>query len=127
MIGDLIAGALPLLQAEAESMMTEQCVITRVTGKTLDETTLKYVPTTATVYAGPCQLQFGSKRVRDKDAQGQIIGAQENTLKLPAGTTGIHVNDVATITTTGIKVRVAGGFNQTHQTALRLPVEALEA
>lgn len=126
MIGDIIASFLPLLQEEADSAMTDQCVITRVTGRTLNETTLEHEDVLDIVYDGPCQLRFTTHRVRDKDAEGQIIGAIQATLKLPAATSGIKVNDVATISTQGdLKVRVAGGFAQTYRTALRLPVEAL--
>lgn len=58
MLGDDIAQALPELQAHAESMMRDTCVVERDTGETtLDPDSLEEVPVFETVYEGKCRVQ----------------------------------------------------------------------
>lgn len=127
MIGDLIAGAIPMLRAQAESMMTDSCTITRVVGEpTIDPTTNRLVPTTAEVYSGPCRIRFEMNRVQPREVEGQLLVARQSMLFLPyAGTAGIRVDDTVLIASEGTTVRIAGGFSQTYATARRFPVEAV--
>lgn len=112
--------------------MTSTCVITRVTGKTLNTDTDKYVPIKVTVYTGSCRLLFSSNRVSSREAEGQLRAAQEIQLHLPVNaSSGIEVGDVAKITAdidsslVDREFRVTGLFAQTYATARRVPVESL--
>lgn len=117
----------------AEARMASTCVITRVSNGAWNETILDYADIEAAVYTGRCRLKFAANRVLSRDAEGQILAAQELLLFLPVtGTGGILPDDIVRITDggpdpalTGVTLRVTGLFPQTFATARRLPVEAL--
>lgn len=126
MIGDLLAGASTLLQAQAESMMADTCVIRRRGPDVLDPVTDLHVPAWSTVYAGCCRVRFQSAETQSRQVEGELLVGQQSTLSLPyAASAAVRVDDVAEISSQGITVRVAGRFVQTYATARRFPVEAL--
>jgi Family of unknown function (DUF6093) len=117
----------------SEARMASTCVITRVSNGAWDEAILDYADIEAAVYTGRCRLKFAANRVLSRDAEGQILAAQELLLFLPiAGTGGVRPDDRVLITDggpdpalTGAVFRVTGLFPQTFATSRRLPVEAL--
>jgi hypothetical protein len=118
----------------AESRMTSACTITRVTGRTLNESTGEYAETVATVYTGACKVVLDSPRVFNRDVESQLLSEQLPILLLPigAGSDAVTVNDVATITGSpmdpglvGARIRVAGKPVRSYATARRFAGEVL--
>lgn len=114
--------------------MGSTCVVTRVTGRSLDEATGEYTDTVIQVYAGRCRLVFrASLEALARDMEGQILAEQRPTIELPiTGSEAVTVNDVVTIVTNpydgaavGMRVRITGLSAATYATARRLPGEVL--
>ncbi|MHB9004002.1 MAG: DUF6093 family protein [Coriobacteriia bacterium] len=126
-------GATLMGRRQAEALMTSTCEITRVTGRTLSESTGQYTDVTAVVYSGKCELRFDSAKLNEVDGQGQILVEQSPVVKLPVdGSADVKVGDVGTLTghpldsgLVGLTFRVAGLHSKTRATARRLPVEVL--
>jgi hypothetical protein len=124
----------------SEQGMTSTCVITRVAGETLNQSTGKYEPTTIKIYptdpratSGPCELAFRDVDPLEVEAQAQPITKQQLVLSLPVGgSTAVQVDDVAEIRTNPLdaepvmtKVRITGRHFQTYSVSRRFPVEVL--
>jgi hypothetical protein len=113
--------------------MTSTCVVTRVTGRTLNEDTGEYEDITVPVYSGPCKVRFESARVFRRDMESQLLAEQRPILFVPIdGTGSLTVDDVATITASpidaalvGMRIRLDGQHAQTYATARRIPGEVL--
>jgi hypothetical protein len=113
--------------------MTSTCVVTRVTGRTLNEDTGEYTDTTVPIYSGRCKVRFESPRVFRRDMESQFLAEQQPILFVPIdGTAGLTVDDVATITgnptdpaLVGMRIRLNGQHAQTSATARRIPGEVL--
>ncbi|GGA72584.1 hypothetical protein GCM10011490_24200 [Pseudoclavibacter endophyticus] len=117
---------------EAESMLTDHCVITRTTDtEEFNETTGRYEHVTVTVYEGPCSLRERGQDVREVFVAGQAQDEGSFLLKLPVeSSTAVRGNDVALITLSeydpdmqGRTFRVKAHRALTHSTLRRLPVE----
>lgn len=133
-LGEAIASALPRLQAEAESMMTDSCVITRPGTKTFDDTTGNYTPgTDATVYTGKCRIRtrsLGFLRDRQTETGEELATIWPYIVAIPAGAGDIQVLDEVTVTSAdpildGITLRVRIASAGTSTTARRLDCEQL--
>jgi hypothetical protein len=101
-IGAAITGALPFMRAQAESMMTDSCVITRASGDPVfNATTGKYdTPTPDTIYTGKCRIRTRSQFLRDRAADGgehQVL-IWSYIVSVPLTVTDIRVDDVVTVT-----------------------------
>jgi hypothetical protein len=86
-------------RAAAERLMTDTCVIRRVTGTTTNPANGQVTPTYATVYSGRCRLQQAAPTAQDKtagEAQREMVS---RVLQLPVLTSaGVLAGDEATIT-----------------------------
>ncbi|MFN2344755.1 MAG: DUF6093 family protein [Dermatophilaceae bacterium] len=88
MIGDVITAALPLLRANALSLMTDTCNIDRLT-TTWDEALQKSVTDWTTVHAAiPCHLEEPTANAQS------IVTGETVTLENPLVKTAHTINDV---------------------------------
>ena len=103
-IGAVISGALPFLQGQAESMMTDACTITRIdpdATQTFDPATGTYtVPDPLTVYSGICRVSGHKTRFDKVVAAGQEpISVMRVYVDLPvAADYDPAVDDIVTVT-----------------------------
>ena len=137
MLADDIAAVLPGVRAEAESLMTDTCTITREDPNAPepepDPVTLVIPPKARiTVYSGKCRVQIKSiiASSTDSDAGERATVTQEFEWQGPVvGTETVAVNDVIQMVTapndTALvdrKFTVTARFEKTHATSRRLRV-----
>ena len=142
MLGHEIAWALPELQAQAESRMTERIVIDRptTTGDVGDDG--KPIVTAPTVYEGPGRIRSFRPYEQNPDVGGGTVTQQRTDWHIPA-CTRLEAGAVADVTTwagpvqTGDRarritpgrpsktVRIAGEHDTTDQTAQRFTVDEI--
>lgn len=92
-----LADTLARGRAHAERLMTDTCVITRVTGTAIagnGDTT----PTTADVYTGPCRVRPRQTQDRMVEQGGAEVGVGDLVVSLPITAIGVAPGDVVTIT-----------------------------
>jgi hypothetical protein len=126
----MVSGILAMGRKQAEALQDSTCVITRVTGTSVDPATGLENPTVVTVYSGPCRLKYPFIRPELVAGEGQMAESNRGILSLPiAGTAGVQTNDVATVTM-GVSDpgavlvgRIESPFAVTHATARRFPIE----
>lgn len=131
-------GVLDLLaegRAEAEAIMLDACIITRVTGEPgalNPETGLRDPAPTATVYTGKCKVQTYEPHESAKESGDHVFTEQRYHLHLPIGVGPVAVNDEAEILTAaadqmlvGKKYRIAGLHSKSLATAQRLLVDEI--
>lgn len=127
-LGDAIAAALPELQAQAESMMTDTCRVTRlgaaewVTGAD----GIERPPGPVTVYEGQCKVQTFQPYEQTPEVGGSMEVVQRYNLHLPVSAGPFQVGDLIERTTPGKPARhwrVGGLHEKTHQTSQRLLVD----
>lgn len=133
---DDIRAALPVLRAEAEGRMVDECSITRGGGaQTFDPNTGTYTtPAGSTIYVGPCEVQISDGlNAQTSEAGGQVVTERRVTVKVPMSVEGVQVDDVVTITASeldpdlvGQTFRVMSTFAKTFATSRRLQVEATD-
>lgn len=121
---------LRMAQREAETELTDKCLITREGEEAFNEDTGLFERTTVTVYDGKCALR-NSGGARETLLAGREVDIFEYTLKLPfRKSAGVSSDDLVTITASknapehvGRQVRVKAHRTVTHATLRRLPVE----
>lgn len=143
MIVDDISAALPELQAQAESLMRDLCVVRRPGAPTTDPDTGDVTPTWLApdpVYAGRWKRQTHAQQPADPDVSGAIVPTDTLRAHFPVATVDgdgfpvFRVGDVifwATADANGDPVvapdarmwRVTNVPDKTWQTAIRLPIE----
>lgn len=117
-----------------ESIMTSECTITRITGKTLDDDTGRNVDTVETLYTGKCKIRIAaaSAGILEREPLGQSFALQESILSLPVaeGTGMLLADDRVLITSNpddpelvGLSWRIKKYSSQTSATQRRLVVE----
>lgn len=128
MLGDDIAAALPGLQAEAESRMSETVTV----GVYEDATDTNGDPTRSLTYAryqGKGRIRFGSRGVVNANGPSMPVAIQEPYLSLPVTSTLLRIGDELTVTASpdpglvGRWFRVAGAAISGQVTAHRYPLE----
>lgn len=131
-LGSAITGALPTLQAEAESMMTDSCVITRPGTPVFDDATGQYTtPAGDTVYSGKCRIRvrsLGFLRDRQTETGEELATIWPYIVAIPVTAGDIKVNDLVTVTAADalldgalLRVRIANAGTST--TARKLDCE----
>lgn len=91
-------------RANAESLMTDTCRITRAAATSTDPHTGLVSTKTETVYEGPCKVQTAGGLASEnlegsaQQAMGAVSMIWMLYLHLPYGTRGLQANDLATIT-----------------------------
>ena len=128
-LGTDVAGALPFLRAQAESLMLDTCTVAPVTG--VDEST--GAPTLGSaVYSGRCKVQTSQAQEANPEAGGATYTVQRYAVHVPVGAFVPVVGHVVTITAAaldaglvGRQYRVVALLHKTLATAQRLAVEAV--
>jgi len=128
-LGADIAAALPELRRQAESMMRDECTITRPGAQTWDDAAGAYIGGTPTrLYAGPCRIRRPNVAEREAaagEADWTLTGA---VVSIPVDGTpndmlgaNVHMDHCAgDPALTGRDLKVTGPHSQTDATARRL-------
>ena len=128
-LGTDVAGALPFLRAQAESLMLDTCTVSPVTG--VNEST--GAPTLgAAVYTGKCKVQTSQAQEANPEAGGATYTVQRYAVHVPVAAFVPVVGHVVTITAAaqdaglvGRQYRVVALLHKSLATAQRLAVEAV--
>lgn len=135
-LGTAIAGALPGMRAEAESMMTDCCVVRdpSAASRTWDEATGAYTMGTApVVYSGKCLVREASPSPSGSAAGEAAWTVRRVIVHLPVkGSKAVRQGHTVTVTQcpndsamVGLTATVAAFHAQTNSTARRLPCEVV--
>lgn len=101
MLGDDLAANLPLIRAEAESLMTDAAIIERVTGTTLDPDNGARVKVWSLVQESPARILRVQVQIRDQQAAGQSLTQATVEGRLPWHVSDLRLGDRVTLTTSG--------------------------
>jgi hypothetical protein len=117
---------------EAESLMIDQCTITRPGDPVTDPETGNVTGGTETVYSGRCKVQSKDTSTSTPDAAGASFTVVSRQVHIPANSADVADGDVVTITasalnafTVGKQYRVEGFTPDSFETATRLPVKEM--
>lgn len=130
----MIAGLLSAGRAQAESLMTDACTITRAGAgePVFDPETGGYTdPPAVTVYEGKCRVQMrGAAAVQNAQLGGEDVTFYDVEVSLPITVTDVEVGDLVTMTAAafddglaGTSYRVHGLHAKSQATARRLLCE----
>lgn len=132
MIGGILAGAVPFLREQAESLMLDTCTITRPGTPVTDPETGTVTNTSTEVYAGKCKVQSKDSATATPDAGEHTFTVVSRQVHIPANAANVKDGDVVTITasllnafTVGKKYRVEGFTPDSMDTAARMPVKEI--
>lgn len=127
-----LTAALPFLQAQAEALMVDTCIIDRPGEPVTDPETGAVTPSYTPVYEGKCKVQLTASQAASPEAGGAVFTVQRGRVDLPVGAGPIETGDRARITAArfnpalvGNVYRVTELFEKTWPTAQRIPVEEL--
>lgn len=127
-----LSAALPFLQAEAEAMMVDTCIIDRPGEPVTDPDSGAVTPSHSMVYEGRCKVQLNTSQAASPEAGGAVFNAQRSRVDLPVGVGPIETRDRIVITAArfnpalvGNVYRVTELFEKSWPTAQRIPVEEL--
>ena len=114
----------------AESLMLDQCTITRPGEVVTDPETGDVTNTSTEVYAGKCKVQSKDSATANPEAGEHQFTVVSRQVHIPANAADVRDGDVVTLTasalnafTVGKQYRVAGFTPDTFDTAFRLPVK----
>lgn len=131
LLSDILA-TLPILRAEAESLMLDACTITRPGAPVTDPGTGNVTNTATTVYTGKCKVQSKDSATSNPEAGGATFTVVSRQVHIPANSADVQDGDVVTITasllnafTVGKQYRVDGFEPDSMDTAFRMPVKIL--
>lgn len=130
MIGGIVAGVMPLLREQADSMMLDTCRITRGGTVVTDPATGAVTRPRTTIYEGKCKVQSKDSAVSNPEAGAASFTVVTRQVHIPAnGANVLDGDEVEIITsllnsfTVGKVYRVEGFTPDTYDTAFRLPVK----
>ena len=130
-LGTDLAEALPALQAQAKSRMTDTVTVGLATDGT-DEDGNATTTITTTRYTGPGRVRWASRDVANAESPGMPTAVQEPYLSIPFGSPRIYVGDTAIVTAStdpllaGRTLRVTGNAAAGLVSAYRYPLEELD-
>ena len=117
-------------RAAAESLMVDECVITRPGEVVTDPDSGEVRNSAETVYAGKCKVQSKNSATASPEAGGAVFTVVSRQVHIPVDDNlVIKDGDVVTITAAaqairvGKQYRVEGFTPDTFDTAFRLPVK----
>ena len=132
MIGDILAGVVPFLREQAESLMLDTCTITRPGPPATDPNTGDVTNTPTTVYTGKCKVQSKDSATATPEAGEHTFTVVSRQVHIPANAADVQDGDVVTLTasrlnafTVGKQYRVSGFTPDSFDTAARLPVKEI--
>lgn len=129
-----VASILPVLRAQAEAMMVDECIIRRGSAEPVIDPDTGAVTdgVGATVYEGKCQVQSSTTVAASPDAGGHSFVEVSRVVKIPANAADVRDDDVVEMTASllnvfavGKKYRVEGFAPDTYDTAAKLPVKVM--
>lgn len=130
MIGGILAGVLPFLRGQADSMMVDTCTIERPGAPVTNPDTGVVTPSMTTVYTGKCKVQSKDSATSSPEAGGATFTVVSRQVHIPANAADVKDGDVVTITasllnsfTVGKVYRVEGFTPDSFDTAARIPVK----
>lgn len=85
-------------RAWAESLMTDECIVRKATGQTIDPSTGQHVPEFTEVYTGACKVQTSSGVGGDTTDTGAVINEWLERVDFPWATQGLGPDLVVEIT-----------------------------
>jgi hypothetical protein len=107
--------------------MVDACIIDRVTGEVLNETTGQMTPTYATIYTGMCRVQAVGTQAGSPNAGEHQFTVVGHVIQLPIDTTVYRVADRVRLTVAtldpalvGVALAVASLTAKSHATMRRL-------
>jgi hypothetical protein len=127
-----IQATLPFLREQAESRMTDACVIgTVIPGDVLDGATGEYTPGFEVAYSGKCRFKAGATAAGEIDAAGQLLVEQDSVLSLPVARSlavrkSMEVRMTASLTDpglVGVTARIKAPSVGSYRTARRFAIE----
>jgi hypothetical protein len=131
LVDDILA-ALPVFRHEANSLMLDECTITRPGEPVTDPDTGDVTNSAETVYAGKCKVQSKDSATSSPEAGEHTFTVVSRQVHIPANAADVRDGDVVTITTSrlnaftvGKQYRVSGFTPDTFETAARLPVKEI--
>lgn len=136
MIGGIIAGTVPFLREQAESMMFETCTVHRPGAPVTDPNTGAVTPSMTLIYGpdspeeGKCKVQQTIAQSSNPTAGGHSFTVQSTRWDTPVSAGPFLVDDVVTMTSgtldpqlIGRVFRVVELFHKSMATAQRTRVE----
>jgi len=131
LVDDILA-ALPVFRHEANSLMLDECTITRPGEPVTDPDTGDVTNSAETVYAGKCKVQSKDSATSSPEAGEHTFTVVSRQVHIPANAADVRDGDVVTITTSrlnaftvGKQYRVSGFTPDSFDTAARLPVKEI--
>lgn len=127
-LADDVVGILPELRAQAESLMLDECTITRPGEPVTDPDTGVVSNGSTPVYSGKCKVQSKDSATSSPEAGGHSFTVVSRQVHIPAESADVRDDDVITITAArtpqliGKVYRVDGFTPDSYDTAFRLPV-----
>lgn len=89
-------------RAAAERLMTDTCVVRKVSGQTVDPDTGQHVTTFAEVYTGACKVQTDGGVGGDQSSEiGAVLVEWLQRIDFPWSTTGLTSDMIVEITGSG--------------------------
>lgn len=99
MLGDDLAAVLPELRAQAASLRSDECTITRPSADgVFDPATGTTTYPQTTIYDGECRLRAPSLADRETFSGEHEFTLQDAVLSLPIEAVGLKTNDTVTVT-----------------------------
>lgn len=131
MLAGFTSAELAAARADAESLMTDACTVTRAGDEpVLNEDTLEYETGTDPVHAGKCRVQAGTSLATEREAGDRLTFGTRVVVSLPLTVDGVESGDLVTVTASaytpqlvGRAYRVRSVVTKSHPTALRLECE----
>lgn len=109
MLGDDLTAVLPELRAQAASLRTAACTITRPsTDGTFDPETGTTTYPETTIYEGECRLRAPSLADRETFSGEHEFTLQDAVLSLPIEAVGLKTNDLVTVTASAMDPDLIG-------------------
>jgi len=106
-IADDVLSVLPDLQAQAESLMLDQCILERRAGEVTDPVTGVVTDGWEKVYEGKCKVQGRAAQAGSPEAGGHAFVVENLMVHLPVST-GSMVNDRVTIVSASLDPLLVG-------------------
>lgn len=99
MIGDALTAALPMMRAQAESLMTDTCRVDRL-AQVWSEDEQATVATWTLVASSPCHFDTEPATARSL-ATDEVVSQRSPSVRLPHTVVGIEPDDRVTVTAVG--------------------------